>query len=94
MASSAYQKFYRQFTKKILDKIVSPQVLGDTQTLENTINDPNTPHFPICYVIQDDSTSNKVLIDNETEKRKLSPAFAPLQLSSDYQEDDSFIYYF
>ncbi|MDA3442315.1 glycerol-3-phosphate 1-O-acyltransferase PlsB [Acinetobacter bereziniae] len=91
MASSAYQKFYRQFTKKILDKIVSPQVLGDTQTLENTINDPNTPHFPICYVIQDDSTSNKVLIDNETEKRKLSPAFAPLQLSSDYQEDDSFI---
>lgn len=91
MASSAYQKFYRQFTKKILDKIVSPQVLGDTQTLENTINDPNIPHFPICYVIQDDSTSNKVLIDNETEKRKLSPAFAPLQLSSDYQEDDSFI---
>jgi glycerol-3-phosphate O-acyltransferase len=91
MASSAYQKFYRQFTKKILDKIVSPQVLGDTQTLENTINDPNTPHFPICYVIQDDSTSNKVLIDNETEKRKLSPAFAPLQLSSDYQEDDCFI---
>ncbi|MDQ9819609.1 glycerol-3-phosphate 1-O-acyltransferase PlsB [Acinetobacter bereziniae] len=91
MASSAYQKFYRQFTKKILDKIVSPQVLGDTQTLENTINDPNISHFPICYVIQDDSTSNKVLIDNETEKRKLSPAFAPLQLSSDYQEDDSFI---
>ncbi|MBJ9953797.1 MULTISPECIES: glycerol-3-phosphate 1-O-acyltransferase PlsB [unclassified Acinetobacter] len=91
MASSAYQKFYRQFTKKILNKIVSPQVLGDTQTLENTINDPDTAHFPICYVIQDDSTSNKVLIDNETEKRKLSPAFAPLQLSSDYQEDDSFI---
>ena len=34
MASNAYQKFYRQFTKKILDKIVSPQVLGDTKTLE------------------------------------------------------------
>lgn len=91
MASNAYQKFYRQFTKKILDKIVSPQVLGDTKTLENTVNDPNTANFPICYVIQDDSTSNKVLIDNETEKRKLSPAFAPLNLGSDYQEDDRFI---
>jgi glycerol-3-phosphate O-acyltransferase len=54
--------------QKILDKIVSPQVLGDTKTLENTVNDPNTANFPICYVIQDDSTSNKVLIDNETEK--------------------------
>ncbi|RZG88590.1 glycerol-3-phosphate 1-O-acyltransferase PlsB [Acinetobacter sp. WCHAc060033] len=91
MASNAYQKFYRQFTKKILDKIVSPQVLGDTEKLENTIHDPNTPSSPICYVIQDDSTSNKVLIDNETEKRNLSPAFAPLFLSDDYQEDDSFI---
>lgn len=91
MASNAYQKFYRQFTKKILDKIVSPQVLGDTQALENKVNNPDMPQLPVCYVIQDDSTSNKVLIDNETEKRKLNPAFAPLVLSPEYQEDDSFI---
>ena len=91
MASNAYQKFYRQFTKKILDKIVSPQVLGDTQALENKVNNPDMPQLPVCYVIQDDSTSNKVLIDNETEKRKLNPAFAPLVLSPEYQEDDSLL---
>ncbi len=90
MATNAYQKFYRQLTKKVLDKIVSPQVLGDTQALENTINNIESNTTPICYVIQDDSTSNKVLIDNETEKRKLSPAFSPLIIDQ-YQEDDSFI---
>ena len=90
MANKAYQKIYRQFTKKILDKIVSPQVLGDTQALEHTLHDLQAHPLPICYVIQDDSTSNKVLIDNETEKRKLSPAFSPLVLG-DYQEDDSFL---
>ncbi|OTG80350.1 glycerol-3-phosphate 1-O-acyltransferase PlsB [Acinetobacter sp. ANC 4648] len=90
MANSAYQKIYRQLTKKILDKIVSPQVLGDTQALENTVQDNKLNALPICYVIQDDSTSNKVLIDNETKKRQLSPAFSPLVLG-DYREDDSFL---
>lgn len=90
MATNAYQNFYRTFTKKILDKIVSPQVLGDTQVLENKINIDNPEQFPVCYVIQDDSTSNKVLIDNETEKRQLASAFVPLSLG-EYQEDDSFL---
>lgn len=90
MAHNAYQKMYRQFTKKILNKIVSPQVLGDTQALQHALQDNQSQALPICYVIQDDSISNKVLIDNETEKRQLSPAFAPLMLG-DYQEDDSFL---
>ncbi|WP_374573770.1 glycerol-3-phosphate 1-O-acyltransferase PlsB [Acinetobacter sp.] len=90
MATNAYQNFYRKFTKKVLDKIVSPQVLGDTQVLESKLNIENPERHPICYVIQDDSTSNKVLIDNETEKRHLSSAFAPLSFGA-YQEDDSFL---
>ncbi|OTG91279.1 glycerol-3-phosphate 1-O-acyltransferase PlsB [Acinetobacter sp. ANC 3813] len=90
MATNPYQNFYRKFTKKILDKIVSPQVLGDTQVLENKINIDNPEQFPVCYVIQDDSTSNQVLIDNETEKRQLSSAFAPLKLD-EYEENDSFL---
>ncbi|WP_374666264.1 glycerol-3-phosphate 1-O-acyltransferase PlsB [Acinetobacter sp.] len=90
MATNTYQNFYRKFTKKILDKIVSPQVLGDTQILENKVNIDNPDQFPVCYVIQDDSTSNQVLIDNETEKRQLSSAFAPLVMG-EYQESDSFL---
>ncbi|WP_174492794.1 glycerol-3-phosphate 1-O-acyltransferase PlsB [Acinetobacter sp. Marseille-Q1623] len=90
MANNAYQKFYRQFTKKVLDKIVSPQVLGDTQALENTLKEQDAKQLPICYVIQDNSTSNKVLIDNETEKRSLHSAFSALRLK-EHQEDDSFL---
>lgn len=92
MANNAYQKFYHQFTKKVLDKIVSPQVLGDPQSLElaaQTDTD-STPAIPVCYVIQDDSTSNKVLIDNETEKSGLQSAFAALQVGQ-FQEADSFL---
>ncbi len=92
MANNAYQKFYRQFTKKVLDKIVSPQVLGDPQSLElaaQTDIDAASA-IPVCYVIQDDSTSNKVLIDNETEKSGLQSAFAALQVGQ-FQEADSFL---
>lgn len=90
MANNAYQKFYRQFTKKVLDKIVSPQVLGNPQALEQTSTSQEATPFPVCYVIQDDSVSNKVLIDNETEKQKLQSAFMPLQLD-ELSEDDSFL---
>ena len=90
MANNAYQKFYRQFTKKVLDKIVSPQVLGKHQTLEQISTSQEATPFPVCYVIQDDSVSNKVLIDNETEKQKLQSAFMPLQLN-ELSEDDSFL---
>ena len=90
MANNAYQKFYRQFTKKVLDKIVSPQVLGNPQALEQISTSQEATPFPVCYVIQDDSVSNKVLIDNETEKQKLQSAFMPLQLD-ELSEDDSFL---
>ncbi|WP_121973455.1 glycerol-3-phosphate 1-O-acyltransferase PlsB [Acinetobacter stercoris] len=89
MMANAYQKLYRQFTKKILDKIVTPQVLGDTHNLEQVTKNLNNTS-PICYVIQEDSTSNKVLIDNETEKLQLSPAYAPLKLN-ELNEADSFL---
>ena len=90
MASNVYQKFYQQLTKKVLDKMVSPKILGETQTLENTLNQQKISNSPICYVLQDDSASNKVLIDNETEKLSLTSAFAPLILDN-FQEHDSFL---
>ncbi|MDV2440406.1 glycerol-3-phosphate 1-O-acyltransferase PlsB [Acinetobacter gerneri] len=89
MASNAYQKFYRQFTKKILDKIVSPQILGDTQDIENISKDLHASSN-ICYLIQDDSLSNQVLIDSEIEKRGMKSAFAPLKLNF-INEEDSFL---
>ena len=37
MSDKGYRQFYRQFTQKVLDKIVSPQVLGNTTELENNL---------------------------------------------------------
>ena len=37
MSNKGYSRFYRQFTQKLLDKIVTPQVLGNTTELEKNI---------------------------------------------------------
>ena len=34
MSNKGYRQFYRQLTQKILNKVVSPQVLGTTSELE------------------------------------------------------------
>ena len=91
MATNAFQKMYRQFSKKMMGSIVSPQILGDREILKSAILTEDQLNTPICYVIQDNAMSNKVLIDNETENNQLPSAFAPLKLQDQYQEDDSFL---
>lgn len=91
MATNAFQKMYRQFSKKMMGSIVSPQILGDREILKNAILTKDQLNTPICYVIQDNAMSNKVLIDNETENNQLPSAFAPIKLQDQYQEDDSFL---
>ncbi|MCG2608453.1 glycerol-3-phosphate 1-O-acyltransferase PlsB [Acinetobacter sp. SM34] len=89
MSNKGYSRFYRQFTQKILDKIVTPQVLGNTEELKKTIQD-QTDKKIICYVLQDASLSNTVLIDTEAKARQLPSVFAPLSIH-EYQEDDSIL---
>lgn len=91
MATNAFQKMYRQFSKKMMGSIVSPQILGDREILKSAILTEDQLNTPICYVIQDNAMSNKVLIDNETENNQLPSAFSPLKLQDQYQEDDSFL---
>lgn len=89
MSHKSYSRFYRQFTQKILDKIVTPQVLGNTEELENNIKNQLDKKI-ICYVLQDASLSNTVLIDTEAKARQLPSVFAPLSIQ-EYQEDDSIL---
>lgn len=89
MSHQSYSRFYRQFTQKILDKIVTPQVLGNTEELEKNIKNQSDKKI-ICYVLQDASLTNTVLIDREAKARQLPSAFAPLSIQ-DYQEDDSIL---
>ena len=79
MSNKGYSRFYRQFTQKLLDKIVTPQVLGNTTELEKNIENQFENKL-ICYVLQDSSLSNTVLIDTEAKARKLPSVFAPLMI--------------
>ncbi len=63
--------------KKILNKIVTPQVLGTTAELEYRIAQ-SSEKIKFCYVLQDASLSNIALIDQQTQSRGLPSVYAPL----------------
>ncbi|MHA3892103.1 glycerol-3-phosphate 1-O-acyltransferase PlsB [Acinetobacter sp. GXMZU3951] len=86
MSNKGYRQLYRQLTQKILNKVVSPQVLGTTTELEQQISS-TTESNRICYVLQDASLSNTVLIDTEAQKRKLPSVYQPLQVATATEED-------
>ncbi|MGH1400798.1 MAG: glycerol-3-phosphate 1-O-acyltransferase PlsB, partial [Acinetobacter tandoii] len=88
MSNKGYRQFYRQLTQKILNKVVSPQVLGTTSELEQQYS--ASSDTPICYVLQDASLSNTVLIDNEAQKRHLPSVYQPLKIGT-VQEEDSIL---
>lgn len=89
MSNKSYSRLYRNLTQKILDKIVTPQVLGSTSELEQNLAQ-NQLHTHICYVLQDASLSNTVLIDKEAQARGLPSVFSPLILGQ-YNEDNSML---
>ena len=89
MSNKRYSQLYRNFTKKILDKIVTPQVLGTTAELEHRVAQ-SSEKTQFCYVLQDASLSNTVLIDQQTQSRGLPSVYAPLNIA-EHQEDDSIL---
>ncbi|ALH96011.1 glycerol-3-phosphate 1-O-acyltransferase PlsB [Acinetobacter equi] len=86
--SKSYSKIYRNLTKTILDKIVSPQVLGNTAELEQNIS--HEKNTKVCYVLEDASLSNTVLIDKEAIQRGLPSVFSKIEFDS-LHEDDSML---
>lgn len=89
MSNKRYSQLYRNFTKKILNKIVTPQVLGTTAELEYRIAQ-SSEKIKFCYVLQDASLSNIALIDQQTQSRGLPSVYAPL-IIAEHQEDDSIL---
>ncbi|MFC6052511.1 glycerol-3-phosphate 1-O-acyltransferase [Acinetobacter sp. Ac_877] len=89
MSNTRYSKIYRNLTKKILDKIVSPQVLGNTAELEQKIAQ-QSDKTKVCYVLEDSSLSNTVLIDKEALERGLPSVFSQLNIA-DMNEADSIL---
>ena len=89
MSNSRYSRLYRNLTQKILKKMVTPQVLGSTAELEQHAQQQQTT--PVCYVLQDDSLSNTLLINEQTKQRHLPAALAPLRLGEQYEENSMLI---
>ncbi len=89
MSNKSYSRFYRNFTQKILDKIVTPQVLGSTAELEHHYAQ-RSDQTQFCYVLQDASLSNTVLIDQQAQSRGLPSVYAPLQIA-EHKEENSIL---
>ena len=85
MSNARSSRWYRNFTQTILNKMVSPQLLGSTAELEQLVQ--TTPDVPVCYVVEDDYVSNNVLIDQQSQKQGLPAALQPLQLGQQHEHD-------
>lgn len=83
MSKSGFGQIYRQLSSKLLDLVVTPHVLGEvptepTTTEENTATEQPIKQKIICYVLQNYSRSNALIVDGETLRLKLPPALDPL----------------
>ena len=80
MSKSSFGQMYRKLSSKVLDLVVSPSVLGDVPN-EPTVSTSNEGIEKItCYVLQNHSRSNALVLDGETRRLKLKPALDPLQV--------------
>lgn len=85
MSQQRYSRLYRSLTQSIVNRFVHPEVLGSTEAL--TQLDPHAKHQQICYVLQDASLSNTVLIDQQAQQRGLPSVFEKFKLT-EHQEKD------
>ncbi len=96
MSKSGFGQIYRQLSSKLLDLVVTPHVLGEVPT-EPTTTDANpqtgqpAQQKVICYVLQNYSRSNALIVDSETRRLKLSPALDPLVVG-DHKEKASVLF--
>ena len=94
MSKSGFGQIYRKLSSKLLDLVVTPQVLGEipvaSQTAEKQGDGLNKPKV-VCYVLQNHSRSNALVIDGETRRLKLAPALDPLTIK-DHKEKVSVLF--
>lgn len=94
MSKSGFGQMYRRVSSQLLDLVVTPHVLGDTPPK----NRPDVPNADmtsadvpvdsavtapvVCYVLQNYSRSNALVVDGETRRLNLAAALEPLQLGA------------
>ena len=85
MSKSGFGQMYRKLSSKLLDLVVTPHVLGEVPVepvvVAQTDTDADVQTAKItCYVLQNYSRSNALIVDGETRRLKLHPALDPMQL--------------
>ncbi|QIO04830.1 glycerol-3-phosphate 1-O-acyltransferase PlsB [Acinetobacter shaoyimingii] len=82
MSKSGFGQMYRRLSSKLLDLVVTPHVLGEVPTETPSSDTPATqaesPQKVVCYVLQNYSRSNALVVDGETRRLKLPSALDPL----------------
>ena len=83
MSKNGFGQMYRKLSSKVLDLVVSPKVLGDVPTEPKTdTQTPTATQKIVCYVLQNHSRSNALVVDGETRRLKLPAALDPMPLGN------------
>lgn len=89
MSKSGFGQMYRRLSSKLLDLVVTPHVLGEvpteTPSSDRQETSAETTQKVVCYVLQNYSRSNALVVDGETRRLKLAPALDPL-IVGDHKE--------
>lgn len=92
MSKSGLSQMYRRLSSQLLDMVVTPHVLGDAPQ-DNASESHHLSDTPavVCYVLQNYSRSNALVVDSETRRLKLKPALDPLHIAG-HEEDASVLF--
>lgn len=85
MTQLGFGQMYRRLSSQVLHWVISPRVLGDVpayDTAKTTVR---------CYVLQNYSRSNALMLDNETRRLALPAALDPLHLNT-HQEKAALVF--
>ncbi len=84
MSKNGFGQMYRRLSSKLLDLVVTPHVLGEIPS--DAATDSQAPQQAnkkvVCYVLQNYSRSNALVVDGETRRLKLPAALDPLTLET------------
>ncbi len=89
MSKNGFGQMYRRLSSKLLDLVVTPHVLGEVPVPETALLDnennkdaATATQKVVCYVLQNYSRSNALVVDGETRRLKLTPALEPVQIGN------------
>ncbi|WP_288387820.1 glycerol-3-phosphate 1-O-acyltransferase PlsB [uncultured Acinetobacter sp.] len=93
MSKHGFGQMYRRLSSKLLDLVVTPHVLGEVPAEPTPSAASEVSHSPkiVCYVLQNYSRSNALVVDSETRRLHLKPALDPLHVA-EHQEKASVLF--